>query len=98
MAYFNLLRTLFGAGMLGIPLAISQAGMLFGTVMNLATGVIMVYAHFNLKSVALMTFCHEGHLPTVSRLLTVVVQDRWIAAPVAWSMHPYYGPEMMSKK
>ncbi|XP_059059612.1 probable beta-hexosaminidase fdl [Achroia grisella] len=48
MAYFNLLRTGFGAGVLGLPLAISQCGIILGPLMTLATGALMIYTHLTL--------------------------------------------------
>lgn len=48
MAYFNLLRTMFGAGMLTIPLAVSQAGLLMGPIMILIIGIILTHTHLTL--------------------------------------------------
>ncbi|XP_031765771.2 proton-coupled amino acid transporter-like protein CG1139 [Galleria mellonella] len=48
MAYFNLLRTGFGAGVLGLPLAISQSGIILGPLLTLATGALMIHTHLTL--------------------------------------------------
>ncbi|KAM3956704.1 proton-coupled amino acid transporter-like protein acs [Aphomia sociella] len=48
MAYFNLLRTGFGAGVLGLPLAISQAGIILGPLLSLSIGALIIYTHLTL--------------------------------------------------
>ncbi|XP_048481291.1 proton-coupled amino acid transporter-like protein CG1139 [Plutella xylostella] len=48
MAYFNMSRTMLGAGMLAIPLATSQAGLALGTFLNVATLLIIIKAHWTL--------------------------------------------------
>ncbi|XP_053614297.1 proton-coupled amino acid transporter-like protein CG1139 [Plodia interpunctella] len=45
MAYFNLLRTCFGAGALGLPLAVSQAGMVLGIIICICIGLLIIHTH-----------------------------------------------------
>ena len=45
MAYFNILRSMCGAGMLAMPLGISQMGYILGPIMTLATGLLIIYTH-----------------------------------------------------
>ncbi|XP_022816873.1 proton-coupled amino acid transporter-like protein CG1139 [Spodoptera litura] len=45
MAYFNLLRTMFAAGMLGMPLIISKAGIIAGPILTILTGLLINYGH-----------------------------------------------------
>lgn len=61
MAYFNLLRIGFGAGVLGIPLAISQAGIILGPLLAMFTGFLLVHTHLILVPTYRPTlFC--GHV------------------------------------
>lgn len=48
MAYFNLIRTVFGAGILGLPLAVSQAGIVLGPLMCMALGLLVTHMHLTL--------------------------------------------------
>ncbi|XP_045528374.1 proton-coupled amino acid transporter-like protein CG1139 isoform X2 [Pieris brassicae] len=48
MAYFNLMRTLWGAGVLGLPLAVSQAGIILGPIMTTALGLLIIHMHLTL--------------------------------------------------
>ncbi|XP_045777164.1 proton-coupled amino acid transporter-like protein CG1139 [Maniola jurtina] len=48
MANFNLLRTIFGAGTLGLPLAVSQAGIILGPIMTISLGLLIMHMHHTL--------------------------------------------------
>lgn len=48
MAHFNLLRTFFGAGILGLPLAVSQAGIILGPIMTMSLGLLIMHMHATL--------------------------------------------------
>lgn len=48
MAYFNILRSLFGAGVLGLPLAVSQGGIILGPVMTMGIGLLITHMHLTL--------------------------------------------------
>ncbi|XP_022837944.1 proton-coupled amino acid transporter-like protein CG1139 [Spodoptera litura] len=45
MAYFNLLRSMCAAGMLAMPLVISQAGIIVGPILTILTGLLVNYVH-----------------------------------------------------
>ncbi|CAH0590117.1 unnamed protein product [Chrysodeixis includens] len=65
MAYFNLLRTMFGAGMLGMPLAVSQAGIIIGPPMLFFTGMLIIHTHRMLLE-TLAEVCRQLGIPYVS--------------------------------
>ncbi|XP_045501683.1 proton-coupled amino acid transporter-like protein CG1139 [Colias croceus] len=48
MAYFNLMRTTWGAGVLGLPLAVSQAGIILGPIMSSSLGILIIHMHLTL--------------------------------------------------
>ncbi|CAH2089730.1 unnamed protein product [Euphydryas editha] len=48
MAYFNLIRIFFGAGILGLPLAVSQGGIILGPVMSMGLGLLIIHMHLTL--------------------------------------------------
>ncbi|XP_072943029.1 probable beta-hexosaminidase fdl [Epargyreus clarus] len=49
MAYFNFLRSLFGAGVLGIPLAISQAGIILGPIIAICIALLIIHMQLTLS-------------------------------------------------
>lgn len=51
MAFFNLIRLGFGAGVLSLPLATSQAGIICGPFLNLSSGLILIHTHLLLVSI-----------------------------------------------
>lgn len=53
MANFNLIRTIFGAGTLGLPLAVSQAGIILGPIMTLSLGFLIMHMHHTLVNQSL---------------------------------------------
>ncbi|XP_045452718.1 chitooligosaccharidolytic beta-N-acetylglucosaminidase-like [Melitaea cinxia] len=48
MAYFNLTRIFFGAGILGLPLAVSQGGIILGPIMSVGLGLLIIHMHITL--------------------------------------------------
>lgn len=53
MAYFNLTRIFFGAGILGLPLAVSQGGIILGPIMSMGLGLLIIHMHITLVGVSL---------------------------------------------
>ncbi|CAH2984702.1 unnamed protein product [Chilo suppressalis] len=65
MAYFNLIRTGFGAGMLGLPLAMSQAGIILGTFLMIIIGLLITHMHHTLLN-CLNEISRQLRIPHVS--------------------------------
>ncbi|KAI5633421.1 transmembrane amino acid transporter protein domain-containing protein [Phthorimaea operculella] len=65
MAYLNLMRAAVGIGMLGAPLAISHAGLLFGPFYFLSIGCLLIHTHLTLLS-CLNEVCRQLRVPYVS--------------------------------
>lgn len=51
MAYFNLTRIFFGAGILGLPLAVSQGGIILGPIMSMGLGLLIIHMHITLVGI-----------------------------------------------
>lgn len=54
MAYLDLMRLGFGPGFLGMPLAISQAGMVMGPIICIAVGFMLMHTQITLVSDSLL--------------------------------------------
>ncbi|KAF9424959.1 hypothetical protein HW555_000260, partial [Spodoptera exigua] len=65
MAYFNIIRTLFGPGVLIMPLAISQAGIILGPILGLCYGLLLVHTHIMLLN-SLNEIARQLKIPYVS--------------------------------
>nr|XP_032519639.1 proton-coupled amino acid transporter-like protein CG1139 isoform X2 [Danaus plexippus plexippus] len=65
MAHFNLLRTFFGAGILGLPLAVSQAGIILGPIMTMSLGLLIMHMHATLLW-CLNDICRQLKIPNIS--------------------------------
>ncbi|XP_035435494.2 proton-coupled amino acid transporter-like protein CG1139 [Spodoptera frugiperda] len=65
MAYFNMLRSLFGPGVLIMPLAISQAGLIFGPILGLFYGLLLVHTHIMLLK-SLTEIARQLKIPYIS--------------------------------
>ncbi|XP_026743621.1 proton-coupled amino acid transporter-like protein CG1139 [Trichoplusia ni] len=65
MGYFNLLRSVFGAGLLGMPSALSNAGIILGPWMSLFTGFLLIHSQKMLLN-CLTEICRQLRIPHVS--------------------------------
>jgi hypothetical protein len=74
MAYFNMLRTVFSAGMLGMPLALSQLGIVLGPIVIMSTGLLITHMHHTLVSKGFTLYMYTTHAlsPQVLRPLVYV--------------------------
>nr|XP_049696972.1 proton-coupled amino acid transporter-like protein CG1139 isoform X1 [Helicoverpa armigera] len=65
MAYFNVLRTLLGPGMLIMPLAIAQAGLILGPIIALIYGCVLAHTHIMLLN-CLNEIARQVKIPYIS--------------------------------
>ncbi|XP_026321626.1 proton-coupled amino acid transporter-like protein CG1139 [Hyposmocoma kahamanoa] len=65
MAYFDLIRLGFGPGFLGIPLAISQAGMIVGPIMCVVIGMTLTHTQIMMLDCC-NEVCRQLKIPRIS--------------------------------